>query len=137
MKKIGTKVDLPLFEKRITLNNSNLIVILGASDNPLRPSYLANKLLNTKGFKTVSIPYGEALQKNELIESESAHERTISIFLKPSQQKKYYGDLLSMHPSRIIFNPGTENEELKTLAKKNNIKVVSGCTIAMLMNSLL
>jgi len=64
-------------------------------------------------------------------------EHTISIFLKPSQQKKYYHELLSLHPSRIIFNPGTENEELKTLAKKNNIKVVSGCTIAMLMNSLL
>ncbi len=63
--------------------------------------------------------------------------KTITIFLKPNQQKQYYNYMLSLKPSKIIFNPGTENDELKAIASENNIKVVSGCTIALIMNSML
>lgn len=116
------------------MKHSDLIVILGASENPLRPSYLANKLLRNKGYRTHNIALGNE-SSNEVLQEEG--EKTITIFLKPNQQKKYYNYVLSLKPAQIIFNPGSENEELKALATKNNIKVLSGCTIALLMNSII
>jgi hypothetical protein len=44
----------------------------------------------------------------------------------------YYDYILSLKPKRIIFNPGTENEELMKLAKQNNIQPVVACTLVML-----
>ena len=119
------------------MDNSELIVILGASENPSRPSYMANKLLNNKGYKTIGIASG--FEKARLLDDLTSvtQDKTVTIFINPKQQKKYYDYLLALKPSRIIFNPGTENDELKAIAIKNNIQVLSGCTIAMLMNSML
>lgn len=43
---------------------------------------------------------------------------------------------MSLNATRIIFNPGTENDELRQLADRRQIKVLSGCTISMYLNSL-
>jgi hypothetical protein len=45
---------------------------------------------------------------------------------------KYYEYILSVHPQRIIFNPGTENEELSLLAEKKGIKTLEACTLVLL-----
>jgi hypothetical protein len=60
------------------------------------------------------------------------HSETVTLFLNPERQKKYYEYILSLNPKRIIFNPGTENPELAFLAEENNIQVITGCTIAMI-----
>ena len=39
---------------------------------------------------------------------------------------------MNLRPKRIIFNPGTENDDLIKMAKDNNIKPVLGCTLVML-----
>jgi hypothetical protein len=39
---------------------------------------------------------------------------------------------MNLHPRRIIFNPGTENDELIKMAKENKIEPVMGCTLVML-----
>jgi hypothetical protein len=44
------------------------------------------------------------------------------MYLNPLRQKEYYDYILSLHPSRIIFNPGAENDELADLAEKEGIK---------------
>jgi predicted CoA-binding protein len=114
---------------------SSLFVILGASENPDRPSFMAGRLLQNKGYRTHRVSYGQVDDlpvhhgKNEDI--------TVAVFLKPKQQEKYYDYVLSLNPTRIIFNPGFENDELKRRALEKNIKVFSGCTIAMLMNGLI
>ncbi|HOZ50413.1 MAG TPA: CoA-binding protein [Chitinophagaceae bacterium] len=119
------------------MKNSDLIVILGSSDNPMRPSFLANKLLKNKGFNTITIPHRVDNSDQQQLNPMSSADSTIAIFLKPNQQKKYYDYMLSLKPSRIIFNPGTDNDELKEIAKQHNIRVISGCTIALVMNSLI
>ncbi|MDP1843656.1 MAG: CoA-binding protein [Sediminibacterium sp.] len=40
--------------------------------------------------------------------------------------------MFSLHPKRIIFNPGTENEELEALAKSKGIEAIEACTLVML-----
>jgi predicted CoA-binding protein len=57
---------------------------------------------------------------------------TITLYLNPDNQKPYYEYILQLKPRRIIFNPGTENEELEDLARKNGIQPVEACTLVML-----
>ncbi|HWJ27009.1 MAG TPA: CoA-binding protein, partial [Flavisolibacter sp.] len=57
---------------------------------------------------------------------------TITLYLNPTNQIPYYDYILSLHPKRIIFNPGTENDELIKKAKENNIQPVIACTLVML-----
>jgi hypothetical protein len=37
-----------------------------------------------------------------------------------------------LKPKRIIFNPGTENDDLIKLAEENKIEPFIGCTLVML-----
>jgi hypothetical protein len=57
---------------------------------------------------------------------------TITLYLNPQNQKEYYDYILSLQPRRIIFNPGTENDELEKQAQKAGIETVEGCTLVML-----
>ena len=34
---------------------------------------------------------------------------TVTMYLNPDRQKEYEGYILTLHPKRIIFNPGAEN----------------------------
>ncbi len=119
------------------MKNSEIIVILGASDNPMRPSYMAEKLLKNKGYDTLNVTYSNSSAAVFPTPDAIKEDKTITIFLKPDQQRKYYDYILSLNPTRIIFNPGSENDEFSKLASAHHIKVLSGCTIALVMNSLL
>ena len=57
---------------------------------------------------------------------------TITLYLGPERQREYYDYILSLKPKRIIFNPGTENNELAALAETNGIETVEACTLVML-----
>jgi len=57
---------------------------------------------------------------------------TVTIYMNPSRQKEYYQYLIALKPSRIIFNPGTENLELYTLLEENDISYESACTLVLL-----
>ena len=57
---------------------------------------------------------------------------TVTLYLNPAHQKQYYDYILSLNPKRIIFNPGTENRELASLAKNNGIETLQACTLVML-----
>jgi predicted CoA-binding protein len=57
---------------------------------------------------------------------------TVTLYLNPDNQKPYYDYILSLKPRRIIFNPGTENEELEEMAASQGIKVQEACTLVML-----
>ena len=57
---------------------------------------------------------------------------TVTMYLGAQRQPQYYDYIIGLKPKRIIFNPGTENEEFALLAKKNGIEVVENCTLVML-----
>ncbi len=110
-------------------------LVLGASDNPHRYSYLAVHRLRNFGHPVVAIgkkPGKVAdvdIQKGEQPTSEID---TVTLYLNPLHQKSYYDYIISLKPKRIIFNPGTENDELSVLAEQNNIKTLEACTLVML-----
>jgi hypothetical protein len=110
-------------------------VILGASDNPERTSYLAIQKLKAKHHPIVAIGRKAAtIDGTTIITGQPTIEGvdTVTLYLSAANQKVYYDYILSLHPKRIIFNPGAENEELFDLAKANGIKPLEACTLVML-----
>ena len=110
-------------------------LVLGASDNPSRYSYLAVRKLANYQHPVVAIgrkkgKVGDVAIETEHLPIEDVH--TVTLYLNPQNQQQYYDYILDLKPARIIFNPGTENEELITKAKENGIETVIGCTLVML-----
>ena len=110
-------------------------LILGASQNPERYSYLAVNKLSANHHFVVAIGRKKGKVGNVEIDTEQKPLTgidTVTLYLNPQNQKPYYDYIISLKPKRIIFNPGTENEELYTLAKQNGIEVMEACTLVLL-----
>jgi predicted CoA-binding protein len=110
-------------------------LVLGASDNPSRYSYLAMNRLKAHKHPVVAVGRKEAEVAGIHITKSPVQEEgidTVTLYLNPTHQKQYYEYILGLHPQRIIFNPGTENPELMTIAKENGIESVVACTLVML-----
>lgn len=115
-------------EKRTTL-------VLGASDNPARYSYLAIQRLKAHDQPVMAIGKREGTVSGVTIETEprpSGEIDTVTLYLNPKHQESYYDYIISLHPRRIIFNPGAENPELEELAENNGIKTLEACTLVLL-----
>ena len=116
-------------------NSKKKTLILGASDNPARYSYLALNRLKNHGHPIVAIGRKESVVAGVPIQQGTPVEKdvdTVTLYLNPSHQEMYYDYILSLNPKRIIFNPGTENDELESLAKRNGIKTMEACTLVLL-----
>lgn len=110
-------------------------LVLGASMNPARYSNIAIRRLTSHKLPTVAV----GLKKGEAYGVEITNEEedftgidTVTLYLNPQRQKQYYDYILSLEPNRVIFNPGTENPELFSLLRKNNIEIEIACTLVML-----
>ena len=117
------------------MNESKKTLVLGASDNPYRYSYLAVNRLRSQGHPVVAIGKKNTMVADVQIEKEKkdwSGVDTVTIYLNPTHQEQYYDYILSLKPKRIIFNPGAENDELADLAVKNGISPVEACTLVLL-----
>lgn len=110
-------------------------LVMGASDNPSRYSYLALKKLRSQGHpveaigkKAVQVADVSVKTEKEPLEDID----TVTLYLSPANQQQYYDYIVGLKPRRIIFNPGAENEELANLAKKNGIYPQEACTLVLL-----
>jgi predicted CoA-binding protein len=110
-------------------------MVLGASTNPERYSYLAVRRLRGAGHPVAAIGRTTATVGDVDITTDKAaipDVDTVTLYLNPANQKEYYDYILSLHPRRIIFNPGAENPELQALASANGIEPVEACTLVLL-----
>ena len=57
---------------------------------------------------------------------------TITLYINPLIQESYYQKIINLHPRRVIFNPGTENEEFMKLLSLNGIISEVACTLVLL-----
>lgn len=110
-------------------------LVLGASDNPSRYSFLAiNKLLQF-GHPVVAIGRKKTSVSIVAVDTEMIpipDIDTITLYLNPSNQQPYYDYILDLKPKRIIFNPGTENQTLAAMAEERGIRSMNSCTLVML-----
>lgn len=113
------------------------VLILGASPNPSRYSFLAAHALSDNNYPVVPVGLQNAnVVGRKILDIRTRPEieevDTITIYMNPGNQKSYYEYILSLSPRRIIFNPGAENPELGDLASGKGIEVIYGCTLVML-----
>lgn len=112
-------------------------LIVGATANPSRYASMAANMLNDYGHEIVPI----GIRKETVLGKEILNLRekpnltdidTITLYIGPKNQPEWYDYLLGLKPKRIIFNPGTENDDFEKMAEAQNIEVVEGCTLVML-----
>ena len=117
------------------MNKEKKTLVLGAYDNPARYSYLAIQRLRSHGHPVVGIGRKNTKVADVNIEKEKVpitDVDTVTLYLNPTHQQEYYDYIISLHPKRIIFNPGTENDKLVELAKEKNIQTLEACTLVLL-----
>jgi len=110
-------------------------LVIGASDNPTRYSYLAVNKLRATGHPVVAIgAHAGRVADIDMITAKVPIDDidTVTLYLNPARQEEYYDYILSLHPRRLIFNPGAENEELEKLARQNKIQTMEACTLVLL-----
>ena len=115
--------------------NTKRTLVLGASSNPEQYSHMAVKRLIAAGHPVVAI--GKSPMNIDGVEVETdkqPHENidTVTMYLNQQRQLDYEDYIISLHPSRIIFNPGAENELFKLRAEKEGIETLNACTLVML-----
>lgn len=110
-------------------------LVLGASEKPERYSNLAVKKLSAHQHTVVALGKRKGQIGDVHIETEQqtfGNIDTVTLYINPLHQQEYYDYILSLHPKRIIFNPGTENDELVVLAKQQGILTLEACTLVLL-----
>jgi len=116
-------------------NQSKKTVILGATPDPTRFAYKAANMLTEYGHEIVpvGIKKGTVAGKEILNGTPQIDDvDTVTLYVGPQNQLNLYDYIINLKPKRIIFNPGTENDELISMAQKHQIEPVLGCTLVML-----
>jgi len=110
-------------------------LVLGATPNEGRYANLAANRLVRSGHPIVNVGIktgevaGVVIEKPETIHSDID---TITLYVGPHNQTGLYDYILKTHPRRIIFNPGTENSELRKMAEEKGIETEYACTLVLL-----
>lgn len=112
-------------------------VVLGASPNPARYSYAAAEMLTEGGHEVVPV----GMRKGSLFGREILDIRqrpdiagvdTVTLYVGPANQDGFLDYIARLKPTRVIFNPGTENPELEAQLRKKGIDTIQACTLVML-----
>lgn len=109
--------------------------MLGATPDESRYANLASNRLVRSGHPIVNVGLREGtiagvpIEKPEKIYNDID---TITMYVGPHNQEGLYDYILKTHPRRIIFNPGSENAELRRLANENGIETEYACTLVLL-----
>jgi predicted CoA-binding protein len=118
----------------VNMSNKNTLVF-GASLNPDRYSNMAMHRLSEYsidvkafGLKKGTVS-GIEIDTN-LVSYRNIH--TVTLYVNPKRQEAYYDYILNLNPTRVIFNPGTENPEFYKLLKQASINYEVACTLVLL-----
>ena len=117
------------------MSENKKTLVLGASSNPTRYSYLAIKQLLNNGHTVIAIGKKKSTIENITIQTDLIpieNINTVTLYLRATLQTEFYDYILSLKPKRIIFNPGAENPAFFDLAMQNNIQAIEACTLVML-----
>lgn len=110
-------------------------LVFGASLNPSRYSNVAIHRLVKHGHEIVAFGLREGTVAGVKIDTElkpySAVD-TVTLYMNAVRQEPFYDYLISLHPQRVIFNPGTENPEFYKRLREMKIDFEMACTLVLL-----
>jgi predicted CoA-binding protein len=116
--------------------NSETVVVLGASPNSQRYSHRAVLELTDRGHHVIPIHAAAdevagipVVRELSLVETPVD---TVTIYVRPSILRTMLEALVDLAPGRVIFNPGTEDQQLMQRLSTSGIQVVEACTLVLL-----
>lgn len=115
-------------------------VIVGATPNEGRYANVAANMLTEYKHEIVpmGIREGNVAGKSILDIRERPDVKgvdTVTLYVGPQHQPALYDYIIGLRPKRIIFNPGTENEEFEKLAEEKGIETTEACTLVLLRSN--
>lgn len=113
---------------------SKSTLVIGASLKEGRYSNICVKTLVSGHFPVTAIGLREGAIDVIPVQSgfpELKDIHTVTLYLGPDNQKSWYDYILKLNPERVVFNPGTENQEFEDMLSDAGIEVIEGCTIVM------
>jgi predicted CoA-binding protein len=57
---------------------------------------------------------------------------TVTMYVGAKNQPQFYDYIINLQPRRVIFNPGSENDEFEKMLQQKNIEVEEACTLVLL-----
>ncbi len=117
------------------MNKTTLVI--GASENPERYSNMAMKMLKSYQHPVLAFGKRKGEVSNIKIENDMSLFKdipldTVTLYVNPMNQVKLYQDIINLKPHRVIFNPGTENDEFQDMLKEKGIEFEEACTLVLL-----
>jgi len=112
-----------------------ITVVLGASPNPTRASYMAVERLVESGYpvRALGTRKGGINGIDIEVDRPAINEvHTLTLYIGEKNMADWRVYALGLRPNRIIFNPGTENPNFEAEARKAGIEVDHACTLVML-----
>lgn len=116
-----------------------VVLVIGASPDISRYSYKAIRMLLNEGHDVIMFNpeydsiLGQKVYKDlSDITKDKIQIDTITMYVRSHISTKLSEDIIKLKPKRIIFNPGTENQELEKLLKNNGIISEQACTLVLL-----
>ena len=113
-------------------------LVLGASLKTHRFSHKAVHKLVTYQHEVVAYGLKEGEINGIQIDTELKQYsdiHTVTLYLNATRQEAFYEYIISLQPTRVIFNPGTENSEFYELLEQNNIQHEVACTLVLLASN--
>lgn len=110
-------------------------LVLGASTNPSRYSFMAMERLRKHGIEVEAIGLRSGKVADVEIQTGTPalnNIDTITMYVGAQNQPPFYDYLISLNPRRVIFNPGAENPEFEAKLRENGVEVLTACTLVML-----
>jgi predicted CoA-binding protein len=112
------------------------VAVLGASANPDRYSNMAVRRLREAGHRVIPVnPALEVIEGLPVAKSLGGIAEpvdTLTLYVGPQRLAPLTDEILSLAPKRVIFNPGTESDELAGALDRANIPHTKACTLVML-----
>lgn len=110
-------------------------LVIGASPKSERYSYKATQMLQEYGHAV--IPFAKRKGECAGIPIETVWNAeweidTVTLYINPTFQEEYREAICNLHPNRVIFNPGTENEAFRKQLISLGIDAIEACTLVLL-----
>lgn len=111
-------------------------LVLGSSEKPERYSNKAIRMLKHHGHPVLA--HGlrdgnvEGVNINTSFTEEMKGVDTITLYLSAKNQTPYFEKIIALNPTRVLFNPGTENTAFEQLLKEKGIATERACTLVLL-----
>lgn len=113
-----------------------IVTIIGASEKKHRFANMAMKELLKNGYDVRLVnPFKESVEGYKCYKTVTditENINTVTLYVNPHKLRNYIEDIVQAKPTRVIMNPGTEDDAMAKILNTAGIEVIHACTLVLL-----